>query len=249
MELGGITGPSAEIASLLTWWEQAGVDVFVDEATRDWLAPVERRPAPVPAPQIIAPAAPTAPQPARPTDALPASLDAFQAWLADHGELPVPPAQRIAPAGDAASGLMLLVDQPEPDDTDMLMGGVIGTLFDRMLAAIGRDRSSLYLAAMAPGRPAGGYIDAASADLFTRLTRHHVALARPKLLLLMGEGPSRALLRMGFVEARGRVHEIDLPGGPYKAIATFHPRTLIQHPAQKARAWADLQLLMKILES
>jgi DNA polymerase len=42
---------------------------------------------------------------------------------------------------------------------------------------------------------------------------------------------------------------IDLPGGAVPAIATFHPRTLIQHPAQKARAWADLQLLMKTLEA
>jgi DNA polymerase len=241
MRVGEIIDPAAEIASLLSWWQEAGVDVLIDEQSRNWLAPVERTAAPV---TRAAPATP-AEQPA--ATELPTSLAAFQDWLATSGDIPVPVAARIAPAGDIASGLMLLADLPEAEDADagQIMSGTIGKLFDRMMAAIGRDRTSIYLAAMAPGRTAGGYVDPASATLFTRLARHHVAIARPRLLLLLGEAPARAMLGLGFVEARGRVHTIDLPGGAVRAIATFHPRTLIQHPAQKARAWADLQLLMK----
>lgn len=239
---GEIIDQTAEIVSLLSWWQDAGVDTFVDDDPRDWLTPPLRAPAPV---ETAAPAPKVAPA------GLPTTLVEFQDWLRTSDDIAIPTATRMAPAGDSASGLMLLVDQPEAGDTEagQIMTGEIGRLFDRMMAAIGRDRASIYLAAMAPGRSAGGYVDPAAAAMFTRLARHHVGLAQPRALLLMGEAPSRALLNLGFVEARGRIHEIEIAGTTVRAIATFHPRTLIQHPAQKARAWADLQLLMKTLEN
>jgi DNA polymerase len=242
MRVGEIIEPTAEIASLMSWWHEAGIDTFVDDAPRDWLALPARPTAAVRTPSLAPTAAPAG---------LPATLPEFHEWLRTSSAIPVPETLRIAPAGDIASGLMMLVDQPEADDADagQIMSGEIGRLFDRMIAAIGRDRASIYLAAMAPGRPGGGYIDPAMAAQFTRIARHHAGLAKPRVLLLMGEAPSRALLNLGFVEARGRIHEIDLDGTSVRAIATFHPRTLIQHPAQKARAWADLQLLMKTLET
>ena len=250
MELGGNIGRSAAIASLMGWWQEAGVDVMVDEQPRDWLAQVERI-APAPAPIVAAPraAAPmAAPAPASAAPSFPDTLPAFQAWLAGSEKLGVPLGARIAPTGDPASGLMVLVDLPEAEDaaSGRLLSGPAGELFDKMIAAIGRGRDSLYLAAMAPGRPAGGYVDKAAGALFVELARHHVALAKPRALLLMGDQPSRAFLGQGFVEARGRVHDVALPGGATTAVASFHPRTLLQHPEQKKRAWEDLQLLMKI---
>jgi DNA polymerase len=234
------------------WWEDAGLDVVIDEQPRNWLAPIERAeraapgivsspPTPRPAPAAL-PAAPAAPS-------FPDALPAFQAWLATSEKLSIPMSQRIAPLGDPASGLMVLVDLPEAEDvaSGRLLSGPVGALFDKMLAAIGRSRDSLYLAAMAPGRPTGGYVDKASGALFVELARHHVALAKPRALLLMGDQPSRAFLHQGFVEARGRSHDVALSGGATTAVATFHPRTLIQHPDQKRRAWEDLQLLMKTL--
>ena len=40
--------------------------------------------------------------------------------------------------------------------------------------------------------------------------------------------------------ARGRVHRIE----GVRAVATFHPRWLLQRPSDKALAWRDLLLLM-----
>jgi len=241
MEQGGNIGSTAEITSLIGWWQDAGVDILVDEEPRDWLARVDRASVPAtPAPATENPrAAPGFPQ----------TLPAFQSWLAESEKIALPRAARVGPSGDPSSGLMILVDLPEPDDaaSGRLLSGPAGELFDKMIAAMGRSRESLYLAAMAPGRPAGGYVDKAAAALFGELARHHVALARPRALLLMGEQPARSFLGMGFVEARGRAHDVALAGGAVPAIATFHPRTLLQHPEQKKRAWDDLQLLMKIL--
>lgn len=250
MDLGANIGSSADYASLVTWWQDAGFDVLVDETPRDWLAKVEPVVAtPVAAAPVVPVAERAKPVAAAPASTFPDSLPAFQAWLASSEMLSIPLAARVAPSGDTASGVMMLVDLPEADDhlSGRLLSGAAGQLFDKMIAAMGRDRDSLYLAAMAPGRPAGGYVDKASGTLFGELARHHAALARPRALLLMGEQPSRAFLGMGFVEARGRVHDVRLAGGAVPAIATFHPRTLLQHPEQKKRAWEDLQLLMKVL--
>ncbi|ABQ70442.1 uracil-DNA glycosylase [Rhizorhabdus wittichii DC-6] len=257
MDLGASLGSTAEITSLMGWWEDAGLDVLVDEAPRDWLArvvpPVARpvaavaAPAPVPAQPTVA--APIPAQPAARAAAFPDTLDGFQSWLATSDEITMPMSARIAASGDPATGLMVLVDLPEAEDpaNGRLLSGPAGDLFDKMLGAMGRDRQSLYLSAMAPGRPSGGFVDPTQGALFGRLARHHVLLAQPRALLLMGEQPSRTFLNLGFVEARGRVHDVQLPGGAVNAVATFHPRTLLQHPQQKRRAWEDLQLLMKLL--
>jgi len=251
MDLGASLGSREEIASLMGWWQDAGLDILVDEAPRDWLARVEAAPArPAEPVRAAAPAPAQAARPASPAPAgFPDTLAAFQAWLATSEKITMPLSARVAPSGDPAMGLMVLVDLPEAEDpaTGRLLSGAAGELFDKMIGAIGRDRQSLYLSAMAPGRPAGGYVDRAAGALFGQLARHHVALARPRALLLMGDPPSRTFLDAGFVEARGRVHDITLPGGAVPAVATFHPRTLLQHPQQKRRAWEDLQLLMKLL--
>ncbi len=216
--------------SALDWWREAGVDSLVDEKPRDWLH------------------TPAKPQPSAPApDALPATLAGFHVWLRETDRLPGAPAARILPAGDPASGLMLLADMPEAPDADAgsLFTGEIGRLFDRMLAAIGRDRASIYLATMAPIRQTPR--DLETPDM-VRMARHHVALAAPRLLLLLGNAPSRAILGMDFPQARGRLHEFNHDGTTVTAIVTFHPRLLIQQPARKADAWADLQMLLSGLK-
>jgi DNA polymerase len=69
--------------------------------------------------------------------------------------------------------------------------------------------------------------------------RKHVALAKPKRLLLLGDAPSRALLGRAMVEARGHVHKIE----GVRTVVTFHPRQLLKQPSHKRLAWQDLLLL------
>ena len=72
------------------------------------------------------------------------------------------------------------------------------------------------------------------------IARQHIALAKPKRLILLGDGPCKALLGEPLTRARGRVHRIE----GVRTIATFHPRWLLQRPSDKALAWRDLLLLM-----
>jgi len=230
----------AEAASVLQWWSDAGVDCLVDEAPRDWL-----RPEPRPAAASVEAAA------AAPAEELPAQLDLFRAWLAESADLPfaAPGAPRVCPSGDPHSGLMLLTDMPTEQDCAeaTLLTGEAGRLFDRMLAAIGRDRSSIYLASLSCLKSPSGSFAQDSAQRCATLARHHIGLAAPKAVLLLGDNTAKALLGMPTIQARGRWHEIATHAGQISAVASFHPSYLLGQPAAKRHAWADLQMLMERL--
>lgn len=241
--------------SVLDWWEEAGVDTLVDERPRDWLMPVA---APTPEPSSAAIA--DAPRPdvpdVAPTPALPADLVAFRAWLLADAAIPSRPSARLDASGDPASGTMIVLDMPEAEDrlARRLLAGEAGALFDRMLGAMGLSRETAYLVPFAPARPAAGSLDAAAAAVLLPLLRHHVALARPRRLLLMGEAPVRALLGLGCHEARGLAHRVEIAGvvPDVPTIASFAPRFLLQASApedlkaRRAQMWADLQLFMAL---
>ena len=72
------------------------------------------------------------------------------------------------------------------------------------------------------------------------LARDHVRLAKPRRLLLLGDAAAKVLTGQPLGSARGRVHRIE----GVRAVATFHPRWLLQRPSDKALAWKDLLLLM-----
>jgi DNA polymerase len=229
------------VLSALAWWRDAGLDTLVEDEPRNWLA----RPAAVP--PAPAPGRPAAP-PAAPEAALADTLDAHLAWLRDGADVPEAGwgGPRLLPSGDPGAGLMLLTDMPETGDAEagMLMSGELGALFDRMLKAIGRDRGSIWLAPFATVRPIGGMPAAAVAPL-ARLARHQIGLVAPRRVLLMGDAPNRALLGAEAATLRGRTHAVNLGDRTIEAVATLHPRMLLQRPALKAEAWKDLQLLMK----
>lgn len=233
----------AAATSALQWWLDSGVDTIVGEEPRDWLRP--KAPPAVPAARASVPA------PA-PADEPPAQLDLFQAWLRSSESLPyaAPAAPRICPAGDPTAGLMIVVDMPTAEDctTGTLLSGEAGRLFDRMLAAIGRDRSSIYFAALSCFRSPSGQLSGEPQKQCALLARHHIGLAAPRALLLFGDPASKALLGLPVARARGRWHEIATHQGAVRALATISPRQLLDHPTQKRLAWADLQMLMEGLE-
>lgn len=234
----------AEIESLIEWWRDAGVDVLIDEAPRNWLAETK----------LVAPAVTaSAPQPMTPPRqsapvALPENLPEFLAWLASDTQTltDYPVRQRVAPQGDTANIPMIVTDVPERDDvtTGQLLSGEVGALFDRMIGAWKIDRSAVYLTSLAPARPASGRVDAAALETLTPILRHHLRLAAPKKLWLMGEAASCAVLGMKTADAAGRLHFVNYDGVTFEAIATLHPRVLLREPKSKGRVWEDMQRLI-----
>jgi uracil-DNA glycosylase family 4 len=237
----------AAAASALQWWDEAGVDILIDETPRDWLRPKPRDEAPA-TPEATAPAAPASAS-AQADEALPGQLDLFQAWLRDSDRLPfaAPAAPRVCPSGDPASGLMIVADMPTGEDcaAGTLIAGEAGRLFDRMLAAIGRDRSSIYLAALSCLRSPTGSFTSDAAKQCATLARHQIGLVAPKAVLLFGDATAKALLGLSVAQARGRWHEIATHHGAIKALVTISPKQLLDAPRLKRLAWEDLQMLIE----
>lgn len=233
-----------QAAAALHWWHEAGVDVLVEDAPRDWFAtPAATAPSPLPS-AAVPPAAVTAP-PA--PQALPATLEAFLAW---RGGADVPeagwPGGWVTAAGPATAEVMVLLDCPDRgDEHDGLLSGAAGRLFDRMMAAIGLTREAVHLATVCAKRPTAGRTPADHEARLAQIATHHIGLVAPKRLLLMGNAASRAILGTETRVARERLHRINHAGGQAGVVASYHPRFLLDKPAAKAGAWADLQLLMK----
>jgi uracil-DNA glycosylase len=237
--MGTVTAHPQEaiIASALRWWQDAGVDTIVGEEPRRWLG--EKTPAKRAVAAIVAPE----PEPVRTHD----TREALVEWLMTADDVPEggSPRRRVAPSGDPAHGLMILSDFPDNADIDAghLLAGELAPLFDRMLAAVGADRSTIYLASVAPGRPARGRLDDVALETLAPLALRHVTLAAPKRLWIMGTAASRAILGLSDVEAHGKLHSVNLNGVKVKAVVTAHPRFLTDQD-KKRRAWTEMQRLI-----
>lgn len=232
-------------ASTLEWWDAAGVDVLTGDDPFDWLAapePAARPPESRAAERPREAAAPAAPRPL----ALPPTLEGFLAWRTGADVPEAAWGGALIPAtGPGNADLMILADCPERDDRDSLFSGELARLFDRMLAAIGRSRADVHLAAVATARPIAGRVPREAMEALTEISRHHVSLVAPKRVLTLGNAASRALLSADAADARGRLHRLDLKGGTTtEVVASYHPRLLRERPVAKAEAWRDLLLLM-----
>jgi uracil-DNA glycosylase family 4 len=226
---------AAEATSVLGWWIEAGVDVAIQEQPRAWLGAT----AGAPSPEVHTIAAPET------TQELPVSLDAFRVWLGETPSLPLAQgtARRVLPRGAEAAEVMLLADMPTPEDVaeGQPIAGPAWELTERMLAAIGLSTEQAYVASLSCFHSPGTRLSGKDLDACAAIARRHVSLAKPKRLLLLGDTPCRALLGKPLTAARGHVHKVE----GVRAVATFHPRFLLDRPSNKALAWRDLLLLME----
>jgi DNA polymerase len=225
----------AEARSALAWWLDAGVDAVVQDEPRNWLKPAPPRPA------AVAEAAPP-PNVTRPSHE---TLVELQDWLASSAHLPLASAaaKRILPHGPEHAAVMLLSDAPSLEDyaAGQPIGGEAWILTQRMLAAIGLTAEQAYCASLSPIHAPGARLSGRDREDYSEIARRHIRLAKPRRLLLLGDGPCQALLGKRLVEARGHVHKVE----GVRTVATFHPRQLIKRTLDKSLAWQDLLLLME----
>jgi uracil-DNA glycosylase len=225
----------AEARSALAWWLDAGVDVPIQEEPRDWLnspSPRKQRsPEPTPVANVAHPSHET--------------LSDLQQWLSNSVHLPFAGARskRVLPHGPENAAVMLLTDAPALEDAaaGRPIGGDAWALAERMLAAIGIPPEQAYSASLSCIHAPGTRMSEADREACADIARQQIRLARPQRLLLFGDGPCLALLGKRLIAARGHVHKIE----GVRAVATFHPRHLINRPLDKGLAWRDLLLLME----
>ncbi|GGF18235.1 DNA polymerase [Aliidongia dinghuensis] len=158
--------------------------------------------------------------------------------------------------GVPSGGLMLIGEAPGADEDRIgrPFVGVSGQLLDRMLAAIGRSRqSNVYITNTLFWRPPGNRKPTDSEIAICRpFVERHIALVRPRLLVLVGGTASAAMLpgSPGITRLRGQWLTLEVNGlaEPVQAIAMYHPSFLLRSPERKREAWADLLSIKTRLE-
>ncbi len=151
--------------------------------------------------------------------------------------------------GSARSGLVFVGEGPGADE-DRLgrpFVGRAGKLLDKMIFAMGLDRTEVYICNVVKCRPPENRAplpdEVASCAPF--LFRQIDALG-PKVLCALGLSAAQALLGssepLSSLRGKARLWR----GMPL--VCTYHPAYLLRTPSRKASAWQDLKEIMRLLK-
>ena len=259
--------------ALLRWYVEMGADEAIGVEAADRLAPP---PASMPPPAMPAPIRGQSPRsvPAAPPPALTESLgeaaqsarrlasgaDSVEALAALVAGFDGCPLKRTATNtvfidGNPAAPVMIIGEAPGADEDRIgrPFVGRAGQLLDRMLAAIGLDRSGVLITNVIYWRPPGNRTPTA-AEIASCLpfVFRLIALVHPKVLVLSGGTAAGALLAQsqGITRLRGRWFDLAVPGldQPVPTLPMFHPSFLLRTPERKREAWRDLLSLRARLD-
>jgi uracil-DNA glycosylase family 4 len=263
--------PAPTVQQLLAFYLGAGVDCALTEEPVNRLSDPDTAPAPsemtparsvktVPAaiPAVRAEAAPapeTAIASAREAARTAPSLEVLRGLLEnfDGCALKATATRLVFADGNPHARIMFVGEAPgrEEDIEGLPFVGGSGKLLDRMMAAIGLDRSKAYIANVIPWRPPGNRTPTPQeTQICLPFIQRQIELVNPDVLVTLGNPSTQTLLstREGIMKTRGRWFDYDTGTRVIRAIATFHPAYLLRSPSYKRMAWQDLRAIAKALE-
>ncbi len=261
---------------LLDFYVEAGADALVGEEAIDRFAaaeapiaspapasrPAQQPPRPsanvAPPPRAVVAAAPPAPDEAamaaREAAKTAQSLDELRAMLErfEGCALKATATQLVFADGNPDARVMFVGEAPGRDEDieGLPFVGRSGKLLDRMLAAIGLDRTSVYIANIVPWRPPGNRTPTPQeSQICLPFMLRQIELADPDILVCLGGPSAQTLLgiKEGITRIRGRWFSFDTGKREIRAMPTFHPAFLLRSPLQKRFAWRDFLAIRKAL--
>jgi uracil-DNA glycosylase len=189
------------------------------------------------------------PIPAEERPALLAALAAEVAVCARCPHLAATRTQTVFGVGVPTARLMFVGEAPGADEDrqgEPFVGRAGMLLTDMITKGMGLTRESVYIANVLKSRPPENRNPELDeiANCLPYLERQ-IEIIRPEFLCLLGRIASGSLLNtaLPLSRLRGRWHRYK--GIP--TIVTYHPSYLLRNPADKKKAWDDLQMLMKAM--
>jgi len=256
---------------LLAFYLEAGVDCALSDEPVNWLSedaaaaeqppakPVQFRTANVaPPPQRIlaepAPPPDAAIASAREIAPTAASLQELRTLLEgfDGCALKSTATRLVFGDGNPQARIMFVGEAPGRDEDleGLPFVGRSGKLLDLMMASIGLDRTSAYIANIIPWRPPGNRDPSPQeTQICLPFIRRQIELVNPDVLVCLGKPSSQAVLEVkdGIVKSRGKWIEYNTGTRKIRAMATFHPAYLLRQPIYKRLTWQDLRAVKRAL--
>jgi DNA polymerase len=233
--------------------EAIGVDVWVPRSRGARHSATPAASAAMPTSAALAPGA------ARPAEPLPdaelaARWNALRAEVMACSRCPLHATrtQGVFGVGPARADWLVIGEAPgaEEDRRGEPFVGVAGQLLDKMLAAIGLDRTrNVYIANVLKSRPPGNR-DPKPEEVAACLPYllRQIALLQPRLILAVGRIAAQNLLATDtpLGRLRGQVHHFGELNTPL--VVTYHPAYLLRTPADKRKAWEDLKFARNVFQ-
>jgi DNA polymerase len=163
-------------------------------------------------------------------------------------------ASTILGEGNSNAKIMLIGEAPGADEDRIGKPfiGKCGKLLDKMLNAIGLDRSECYITNILPWRPPG---NRAPTDdelaICLPFLKRQIELIKPRFILLLGGIALKSVMDTtdSISRTRGKWQTYTLiTGENVDVLATFHPSYLLRSSQQKSKAWTDLIRLKNKIE-
>lgn len=154
--------------------------------------------------------------------------------------------------GNPEARLMLVGEAPGRDEDleGLPFVGRSGKLLDRMLAAIGLDRTQVYIANIVPWRPPGNRDPSPhESAICLPFIQRQIELCDPDILVCLGKPSMQTLLGVNeaISKARGRWFSYHTGAREIRAMPIYHPAFLLRSPLQKRFAWRDFLTIRKAL--
>jgi DNA polymerase len=123
--------------------------------------------------------------------------------------------------------------------------GPVGQLLEKILLAIGLKREEVYLTNIVKFICAGDEITPEMLRFFTPFLQRELAAINPKVIVSLGNTPTKALLntKKSISQMRGEFYDC----GGIKLLPTFNPAYLLRDPSKKREVWEDMKKVRDFL--
>ncbi len=149
--------------------------------------------------------------------------------------------------GEPNAEIAVVGESPGPPDADAEkpFQGPTGDLLNRILASIGLNRSNTYLTNIVKYISGGDEITPELMKFFAPYVWRELAVVKPKVVLLLGNTPTKALLntKQPISKVRGEFHEAN----GLMLMPTFNPAYLLRDPTKKREVWDDMKQVRDFL--
>ncbi|HNX93945.1 MAG TPA: uracil-DNA glycosylase [Holophaga sp.] len=222
------------------------------------LAPSQTALEPLPTARRAPEPSPNDPRAFPPADAVASASDlsALDACIRDCLACPLGTSRIRFVFGEGAPQARMMFIGEGPGRDEDLQGrpfvGKAGELLDKMIGAIGFQRSEVFIANVVKCRPPDNRTPTPqeSQRCLPHLKRQ-IELIRPSVIVTLGATPLRELLGVstGITRIRGQWQRLEMCGG-IPVMPTFHPAYVLRQYTQDVRraVWSDLQAARKWLD-
>ena len=148
--------------------------------------------------------------------------------------------------GNINSPIMVIGEAPGKleDKLGLCFQGSVGTLLNKMFAAINIQRDKIYLTYSINYRPPEDRKPTTQEiKRYSKFLKKHISIINPKMIILMGSTAMECVTGLNgrISNERGNWKEIILKNQTISLMITFSPSYLIRFPENKKYSWEDLK--------